>query len=118
LLPAAAPPVLPVAEALPTLAELPMSGPAVFIPFPGGGIFFPGGGGPGGGGGGPGGGGGGPGGGGGGPPPPPPPPPPPTPTPFSAVPEPGTWAMMLLGFGMIGLTLRRRRAAEGSTFAR
>jgi hypothetical protein len=26
--------------------------------------------------------------------------------------------MMLLGFGMIGLTLRRRRAAEGSTFAR
>jgi hypothetical protein len=26
--------------------------------------------------------------------------------------------MMLLGFGMIGFTLRRRRAAEGSTFAR
>lgn len=27
-----------------------------------------------------------------------------------AVPEPGTWAMMLLGFGAIGLTVRRRRA--------
>lgn len=28
---------------------------------------------------------------------------------FSAVPEPATWAMMLLGFGAMGLTLRRRR---------
>jgi hypothetical protein len=27
-----------------------------------------------------------------------------------AVPEPGTWAMMLLGFGAIGLAMRRRRA--------
>lgn len=27
----------------------------------------------------------------------------------AAVPEPGTWAMMLLGFGAIGLTIRRRR---------
>lgn len=27
---------------------------------------------------------------------------------FSAVPEPTTWAMMLVGFGMIGLGLRRR----------
>ena len=27
----------------------------------------------------------------------------------SAVPEPGTWAMMLLGFGAIGFTMRRRR---------
>lgn len=35
-----------------------------------------------------------------------------------AVPEPATWAMMLLGFGMIGFTLRRARAAEGSPFAR
>jgi hypothetical protein len=26
-----------------------------------------------------------------------------------AVPEPGTWAMMLLGFGAIGLTIRRRQ---------
>lgn len=32
-------------------------------------------------------------------------------TPFSAgaVPEPGTWAMMLLGFGAIGFQMRRRR---------
>lgn len=29
---------------------------------------------------------------------------------ISAVPETGTWAMMLLGFGMLGGTLRRRRA--------
>ena len=28
-----------------------------------------------------------------------------------AVPEPGTWAMMLTGFALIGLALRRRRAA-------
>lgn len=27
-----------------------------------------------------------------------------------AVPEPGTWALMILGFGAIGLTMRRRRA--------
>ncbi|MEN2785466.1 PEPxxWA-CTERM sorting domain-containing protein [Sphingomonas qilianensis] len=31
-------------------------------------------------------------------------------TAVSAVPEPATWAMMLAGFGMTGLTLRRRRA--------
>src|SRR5258707_712652 len=29
----------------------------------------------------------------------------------SAVPEPGTWAMMLFGFGMIGWRVRRRRPA-------
>ena len=29
--------------------------------------------------------------------------------PVSAVPEPGTWAMMLLGFAMVGLGLRRKR---------
>jgi hypothetical protein len=28
---------------------------------------------------------------------------------FAAVPEPGTWAMMLLGFGGIGMAMRRRR---------
>ena len=27
----------------------------------------------------------------------------------NAVPEPGTWALMLLGFGALGMTLRRRR---------
>jgi len=30
----------------------------------------------------------------------------------SAVPETSTWAMMLIGFGLIGLQLRRRRSAE------
>lgn len=29
----------------------------------------------------------------------------------AAVPEPGTWAMMLLGFGAIGYTMRRKRPA-------
>ena len=29
----------------------------------------------------------------------------------AAVPEPSTWAMMITGFGLIGATLRRRRAA-------
>ena len=28
---------------------------------------------------------------------------------IGAVPEPGTWAMMLLGFGGMGLAVRRRR---------
>jgi hypothetical protein len=28
---------------------------------------------------------------------------------FSAVPEPATWAMMLLGFGVVGASMRRRR---------
>lgn len=30
-------------------------------------------------------------------------------TPLGAVPEPGTWVMMLLGFGAIGASLRRRK---------
>jgi hypothetical protein len=29
------------------------------------------------------------------------------------VPEPGTWATMILGFGLTGWLLRRRRSAEG-----
>jgi hypothetical protein len=28
---------------------------------------------------------------------------------MTAVPEPGTWAMMLLGFGGLGVAMRRRR---------
>jgi PEP-CTERM motif len=44
-------------------------------------------------------------------PPPPPPPPPP------AVPEPGTWATMLLGFGMVGLLMRRRRPTRTHSWA-
>jgi hypothetical protein len=28
---------------------------------------------------------------------------------ISAVPEPGTWALMILGFGAIGMTMRRKR---------
>jgi hypothetical protein len=30
----------------------------------------------------------------------------------NAVPEPATWATMLVGFGMVGLSVRRRRAAR------
>ena len=30
---------------------------------------------------------------------------------FSSAPEPTTWAMMLAGFGMLGLALRRRSPA-------
>lgn len=33
----------------------------------------------------------------------------------SAVPEPATWAMMLLGFGAIGWAMRRRRSVEAAT---
>lgn len=32
----------------------------------------------------------------------------------TAVPEPGTWAMMLLGFGAIGFSMRRRRRVTAS----
>lgn len=38
---------------------------------------------------------------------------PPGPTP-GAVPEPGAWALMILGFGAAGATLRRRRAAAAA----
>jgi hypothetical protein len=33
--------------------------------------------------------------------------------PGSAVPEPSTWALMLLGFGAVGWGLRRRNSADG-----
>ena len=33
--------------------------------------------------------------------------------PAPAIPEPATWALLLLGFGAIGAALRRRRAAAG-----
>lgn len=39
---------------------------------------------------------------------------PPTPTP-SALPEPGTWAMMLAGFGMVGLVARQTRRVTLAT---
>jgi hypothetical protein len=35
---------------------------------------------------------------------------------FNAVPEPATWAMMILGMGVIGGTMRRRRAAVRFAF--
>jgi hypothetical protein len=50
--------------------------------------------------------------GGGGPPSSPPPPPPPSPPPPPALPEPGTWMTMILGFGLVGALLRRDRAAR------
>lgn len=34
-------------------------------------------------------------------------------TPQSPVPEPATWAMMLLGFGLVGFGLRKRAASQG-----
>ena len=36
-----------------------------------------------------------------------------TAAPTSAVPEPATWAMMMLGMGAVGYALRRKRAVEG-----
>jgi hypothetical protein len=37
-----------------------------------------------------------------------------TPTATPGVPEPSTWAMMLIGFGAVGFAMRRRRN-EGKT---
>ena len=97
---------VPVAELAPVSPPplgailLPPPGGGVFVPPPGGGVVTP----PGGGGTPPGGGGTPPGGGG---TPPGPPDTPPGPPP---VPEPGTWMTMILGFGMIGWSLRRGRA--------
>ena len=92
---AIAPPV-PLIEELPPMAMKEDIGPILLTPQPpGGGIITPPQAPP-------------PGGGGPNPPPPgeePPPPPPPPP----AVPEPGTWATMLLGFGLTGWAMRRRR---------
>jgi len=92
---------LPAIPEFVSLAQSAPAFPAIFAPIPVGGIFAPGGGGtlPGSPGapGGP-----------GGPPQQPPPSGPPTQTP-PAVPEPATWAMMILGFGLIGLTQRRQR---------
>ena len=34
-----------------------------------------------------------------------------------AVPEPATWAMMLMGFGLIGNAMRRRKVSTSVTFA-
>ena len=89
---------LPAIPEFVTLAQSAPAFPAIFAPIPIGGIFAPGGGGtlPGGGPGGP-------------PQQPPPPGPPQTPP---AVPEPASWAMMILGFGLIGLTTRRQRRSS------
>nr|WP_314446864.1 FxDxF family PEP-CTERM protein [uncultured Sphingomonas sp.] len=35
-------------------------------------------------------------------------------TPVAAIPEPGTWALMLLGFGAIGFSMRHRRRVTAS----
>lgn len=95
LLPTQPVPELP--ELLPALAQAGPPIPPIFLPG-GGVIFIP----PGGGGGGP------------GPPPPSPPPPspPPPPPPPLSLPEPGTWAMMIVGFGIAGIQLRRDRGAK------
>ncbi|MBL8769751.1 MAG: PEPxxWA-CTERM sorting domain-containing protein [Phenylobacterium sp.] len=47
-----------------------------------------------------------------------PPPPPVVEPPTTAVPEPGTWLLMILGFGGVGAALRRRAAARARSLAR
>jgi hypothetical protein len=95
---AAAPLLAPAAAVIPAAAAAPLAGSGFFLPP----FILP-----------LGGGGGGitvtqpPPGGGGNPPPPPPPPPGP------AVPEPGTWLMLTLGFGALGGILRIRRKRSG-----
>ena len=96
LVEAIAPPI-PVIEELPPVALKDDIGPILLTPPPaGGGIIAPPQAPP-------------PGGGGPTPPPPPPGVNPPPPPPPPAVPEPGTWATMLLGFGLTGWAMRRRR---------
>ena len=90
-------PSVPVIEELPPVALKDDIGPILLTPPPsGGGIITPPQAPP-------------PGGGGPNPPPPPPGENPPPPPPPPAVPEPGTWATMLLGFGLTGWAMRRRR---------
>jgi len=36
-------------------------------------------------------------------------------TPISAIPEPATWAMMIVGFGMVGASIRRRKSQVAAT---
>ncbi|MBM6577743.1 PEP-CTERM sorting domain-containing protein [Microvirga sp. SRT01] len=36
---------------------------------------------------------------------------------IGAVPEPSTWAMMIVGFGMVGGAMRRRRVSTKVSFA-
>ena len=90
-------PSVPLIEELPPVALKDDIGPILLTPPPsGGGIITPPQAPP-------------PGGGGPNPPPPPPGENPPPPPPPPAVPEPGTWATMLLGFGLTGWAMRRRR---------
>jgi PEP-CTERM motif len=105
--PAAELAVIPTTDTL--LAQSAPLLPAVFAPMTGSPIFFSGGGGGVGGGGG---------GGGGTPGQTTPQQPPSAPGDTPAVPEPGTWTMMIAGFGLCGFALRRRRRAERPSIGR
>ncbi len=39
------------------------------------------------------------------------------PAPVSAIPEPGTWALMILGFGIVGSALRSKRRPRGTALS-